>query len=319
MEKNLSLNETARSRMLNKIDSTGKILEIGALCNPLFKKDEFDVYYADIYGTEEIKVRFSYFNQELIERMVPVDYVLDESYSKTFNGTGMKFDYIVSSHVLEHMPNPIEFLFDVLSILNVHGKICLLLPDKEFTFDHYRENTSFADWFDVYSRGEANNVPRIVFDSEFCKVNENDFVKYWNKTVSPCPNPEINHVLDLYDDLVENCENNTFDGHYWVFTDRSFLRILVNLIRLNILPYKLIDFFPTAINDNTFGLILELDYTVKDDSAFRQHQINEINEISKNIEEKRFEINAQHIIQENIKLKEILNNIIYILKDKYIE
>jgi len=303
MDKNLPLTEKARDRMINKINSKGKILEIGAFYNPLLEKKDYDVYYLDILNEEELKKRFHYLNEEIKNRIVPVDYILDETYNKTFKDTDMKFDYIVSSHVLEHIHDPISYLFDISTILNPNGKVCLLLPDKDFTFDYYRENSSFADWFDMYTRGEYNNLPRIFLDSEIGKVNENDYIKYWNKTNSKYPNPNVNYILNEYVKLIENTENNSFDEHCWVFTDKSFLKILSNLIKTNILPYKLIDFFPTAVYDNTFGLILELDYTVKEDLEFRQTQINDIREISKNIEKKRFEIDAKAIIEENNLIK----------------
>lgn len=314
MENDLSLNETARNKMMNKVNRDGKVLEIGALHNPLFKKNDYDVYYADILSTNELKERFSYFRPELIERIVSVDYVLKDSYYDTFKGTDMKFDYIVSSHVLEHMPNPIDYLFDITTILNENGKVCLLLPDKEFTFDHYRENSSIADWFDVYKRGEENNIPRLFLDAELCKVNENDYIKYWNKTFSKYPNHDISTVLEKYDDFINDFDNSNYDGHYWVFTDRSFLGILANLIRLNILPYKVVSFFPTAVNDNTFGVILELDYNIVDNLNFRQEQINELYKISEDIERKRFEMSVESIIQENTELKATIKTIINIIK-----
>ena len=311
MEKNWSINESAKIRMMKEVDSNWKkILEIGPLYNPLFKKEDYNVFYADINSTEEVKSLYRQLPREVYEKIVNIDYVIDGTYTNTFNETGVKFDYVVSSHVFEHIPNPIAYLLDVSNILEDNGKVCLLLPDKEFTFDHYRENSSFADMYDVYIRGEANNTPRLFLDVEFCRVDENDSIKYWDKTFSKYPNPNIDFALEEYNNYIHDFENKHFYGHYWVFSDRSFLRILESLMSLNILPYKLVSFFPTAYKDNTFGVILELDYSIKNNPEFRKQQINDMREISKNIEKKHFEINARDIIKENIELKETINKII---------
>lgn len=223
MEKKWSLDETAKSRMLNKVNYSGKkILEIGPLYNPIFKKTEYDVYYADINSTEEVKTIYQTLPSETFEKIVDIDYVIDQSYTKTFDGTGVKFDYVISSHVLEHIPNPIEYLLDVSNILEVNGKLCLLLPDKQFTFDHYRENSSFADMYDVYIRGEANNTPRFFLDAEFCRVDENNCIKYWDKTTSKYPNPNIEFALEEYENYINNFDDKHFYGHHWVFSDMSF-------------------------------------------------------------------------------------------------
>lgn len=190
----------------------------------------------------------------------------------------------------------------------------MLIPDKEFTFDHYRETTSFADIFDMYIRGEENCTPRRFLDFEFCHVKENNYIKYWNKTFNEIPNPNSKVIIKEYNSYLNNFKNKNFDGHYWVFTDRSFLRLLENLMKTNLFPFKLISFFPTAYNDNTFGVILELDPSMKNDSKFRRQQFNEMHEISDHIEKKRFEINAQSIIRENNKLKKTINKIMNIIE-----
>ena len=191
----------------------------------------------------------------------------------------------------------------------------MLIPDKEFTFDHFRENSSFADWFDMYTRGEKINTPRIVLDHLTDHVDENIPTNFWNKTASKYPTPNVEASLEVYSKYIEDFDNNYFFGHYWVFTDRSFLKILENLFKFNLIPFKLVDFFPTAYNDNAFGIILELDYTIKNNFDLRQKEIDKIREIIKNIEKRRFEFEARKIIKHNEKLREKINEIIHIINE----
>lgn len=315
MKKDLSLDGSSREKLLSEIDTNSKILEIGPLNSPMFNKKDADVSYADINSTEDIKKEYSFLGQQdLIDSIVPIDFVIEDSYENTFKNTDIRFDYVVSSHVLEHIPNPIDHLLDVSKILNLGGKVCFLLPDKEFTFDYYRETSSVADLYDVYVRGEANNTPRFLLDNKLFQINENYAPDFWDNGASSYPNPDVESILDEYFSFIDDFDNNYFSGHYWVFTDQSFLRILGSLYMLNLIPYKLFSFYPTSYNSNTFGLILELDYSIQNDSELRKNQIHEIYDIHNRIGQLRFEKKANSIIQENIQLKEKINKITDLLK-----
>lgn len=282
----LSWNKHAKDRLKDDFKFNGKILEVGPLNNPFFHKNEFNVYYADIKSTEGVHKRYSGFDDEHI---VDIDYVIEDSYENTFKDV-MKFDYVFLSHVLEHIPNPINFLLDVSTILEKNGKICFLLPDKNYTIDYYRENSSFADWYDMYIRGEEFNTPRLVLDNRLDRFTETVPSIFWNNNISKYPEPNVTKCLDLYFDFINNFDKNNFDDHYWVFTDNSFLRILENAFKLNILPYKLVAYYPTAYNTNTFGLVLELDETIQNNLELRLNQIKEMREISRAISKNHFEI-----------------------------
>jgi predicted SAM-dependent methyltransferase len=53
------------------------------------------------------------------------------------------YDFLLSCHSLEHIANPIKTLKNWYNILKKDGKIILVLPDKDFTFDHKRPYTTF--------------------------------------------------------------------------------------------------------------------------------------------------------------------------------
>jgi predicted SAM-dependent methyltransferase len=54
-----------------------------------------------------------------------------------------KYDFIISSHCLEHTANPIKTLKEWNRVLVDGGYFVLVLPDKNFTFDKNRPVTSF--------------------------------------------------------------------------------------------------------------------------------------------------------------------------------
>lgn len=54
-----------------------------------------------------------------------------------------EYDFVLACHVLEHAANPLKALEEWLRILKPGGVMLLVLPRKEFTFDHRRAVTSF--------------------------------------------------------------------------------------------------------------------------------------------------------------------------------
>ena len=53
------------------------------------------------------------------------------------------YDFVLGSHCLEHIANPIKAIFEWKRVLKPGGVIVLILPEKSFTFDHRRQITSF--------------------------------------------------------------------------------------------------------------------------------------------------------------------------------
>jgi SAM-dependent methyltransferase len=62
------------------------------------------------------------------------------------------YDFIVSSHCLEHVANPIKALEQWLKALKAGGKILLVLPNKISNFDHKRKYTEFNHLIEDYRR-----------------------------------------------------------------------------------------------------------------------------------------------------------------------
>lgn len=53
-------------------------------------------------------------------------------------------DFVIASHILEHMADPIRLLDDIARVTRPGGVAIILLPDRRRTFDRSREPTSLA-------------------------------------------------------------------------------------------------------------------------------------------------------------------------------
>jgi len=82
------------------------------------------------------------FSQDEIDSIPETDYVVASNDYKQY--VSDKFDYIIANHVLEHIPNLIQWLSMMAEMLNPDGVLFLALPDKKFTFDKYRPNTKLS-------------------------------------------------------------------------------------------------------------------------------------------------------------------------------
>ena len=240
---------------LSGIDLGKRILEIGPLANPVLQKNEADVWYADILSTQEVKALYQNDASVDKEAICEIDFVIRTSYTETCTNVA-KFEYILSSHVLEHMPRLIEFFQDTVSILSTRGKMYIFLPDSRYCFDHFRNPTSFAEIYYIHTQGLAF-APWQVLDSSNMAVPLNDPKVF-------CANKR-NFPLLAQRQPFSRAKNNFekalageyLPSHYSVFTPASFLLLLHEMTRAGVLPYKLITFFPTRKNDFTFGLVLE--------------------------------------------------------------
>lgn len=62
-------------------------------------------------------------------------------------------DYVVSSHVLEHVANPVAALAEWYRVLRPGGTIYMVVPDRRYTFDRPRPLTPVGHMLEDYAEG----------------------------------------------------------------------------------------------------------------------------------------------------------------------
>ena len=62
-------------------------------------------------------------------------------------------DFVIASHLIEHLPNPLGFLKECQRVLRIGGVLYLVVPDKNFTFDRAREVTPLAHLVEDFKQG----------------------------------------------------------------------------------------------------------------------------------------------------------------------
>jgi SAM-dependent methyltransferase len=76
------------------------------------------------------------------------------------------YDFLLSSHMLEHSANPLRALHEWQRVLKVDGTLFLVLPHKDGTFDHLRPVTPLKHLIQDFERGtgedDLTHLPEIV-------------------------------------------------------------------------------------------------------------------------------------------------------------
>ena len=125
----------------------GAGLEIGALCYPyLFNKD-CKLKYADIFENSKLRNILDDIPSENLyhKKLVELDYILKPPKFFLEDIEDNKFDFVYSSHVIEHTPNPIAAINEQLRIVNKNGIVYAVLPNKRYTYDRLRKVTPAKD------------------------------------------------------------------------------------------------------------------------------------------------------------------------------
>lgn len=214
-------------RLLSLEDAIG--LEIGAADLPTVPANIGACYFADYRVSAEAKIDYT------VDRCRPLSrQILDRT-----------FDYIILAHVLEHIPDPIGYLQDLLKLLNDNGIILLVIPDMRRTFDQGREFTSIEHLLNDYCEKAA--YPSVEHIMQF----------------APCVIEELKEKipLEIFEWAVKNHESGNADVHCHVWTDEHFFRQMDQIIAGGLLPgVSVIYRWPNRGDFNEFMIGLQYQY-----------------------------------------------------------
>jgi SAM-dependent methyltransferase len=133
----------------------GRGLEIGALHEPAQVPAGVTMKYFDAITEGQAAVLFPEIDPT---RFVHVDYIGDLDRDGLAQFQGSEFDFVIINHVLEHVANPIRTIEEVFRIVRPGGFAVIGIPDKRFTFDRERADTTAAHlWSDYDGKVDRNS------------------------------------------------------------------------------------------------------------------------------------------------------------------
>jgi len=264
-----------RKRALKFIDAKKQFgLEIGPLVSPIVTKKMGDIVYADHASTEELQKKYSKDPNIDESKIVDITYVLGSKTLPEAVGAETFFDYVIASHVIEHVPNLIGWLDEIFSILKPGGVLSLMIPDKRFTFDIRRRCTNIVDVVDAHIHQLKKPSPRHVYD-HFSNFMEVDCHKVWaegNTGLAKMADNNPGTGLDMA--LNSFVSDHYYDSHCWVFTPYSFFELLKDMASIDLFQFEVIDFNDT--NNNEFEFYVSLKKPIEAQQKDKSHIINSI-------------------------------------------
>jgi 2-polyprenyl-3-methyl-5-hydroxy-6-metoxy-1,4-benzoquinol methylase len=225
-----------RERILSGLNLAGAGLEIGGGYNPRTCKDEFLVDHLDHADRDALIAKFA--SQGIdTSRIQAVDYVWSGQTYAALVGE-KRYDWIIASHVIEHVPNPIQFLNDCTEILSENGILSLAVPDKRFCFDYYRPPSGLARLVDAFVAGYTRTTAGSVVEHIMYAATVDGAIT-WDRTAGHAP-PKFLHTAeqarDLYDSIAQ--DGAFHDVHAWAFTPASFRLVAEDLNRLGLISLR---------------------------------------------------------------------------------
>ena len=210
-------------------------LEFGPLANPLVRKDQGPVMYVDYTDAESLREKSGDDPRVAAGSIVDVDFSLEQGSLGELCGPRGPFGYALASHVFEHLPNPLGWLRDVAALLEPGGIISLAIPDRRYTFDYFRSETTVPQLvaYDV----EALTRPSIgQLADHFYNARQVNTPEAW------LTRPRLDTSPRYHDDgqvafiLQQVADGNYIDGHCTVWTSEQFPETIQEAFRLRDLP-----------------------------------------------------------------------------------
>jgi hypothetical protein len=238
------------------IEGTG--LEVGPLCDPLFTRAQADVRYIDIHDADTLRAHYASDPAVVAADIVEPDFVIiGPDGPRTVReavGASAVFDWVVASHVVEHVPNLIGWLADLGDVLVDDGRLVLVIPDGRYCFDAARELTTVGELLLAHDHGDRVPSVRAVYD-HYSRAVSTSTTQLWNG-IRVGKDARL-HTIEGARNITQKCRLGDYiDCHCWVFTPESFLTQLAELGQLELCDYAVEQLVPTARNELEFYVLL---------------------------------------------------------------
>ena len=245
-----------RAKILGPVDPTqARGLEIGPLDKAIVPREgSVQVWYADYTDTDALKEHYAahrqVYSDHVPERFVDVDFVLSAGPLRELAQGVAPFDYVVASHVIEHIPDLVAWFDELSSVLVEGGRVCLAIPDRRYCFDARRASTELADVVAAHLEKRTRPSPRAFFDFAW-NFTPIDGPAAWRGDL---PDDVLEDVASVYRRVREYAlETDEYhDVHVWAFTPQNLSTIINALGAMELTDLRIEDLAETAPGDVEF-------------------------------------------------------------------
>jgi predicted SAM-dependent methyltransferase len=225
----------------------GRGLEISPGATPLISKAEGNIRYCDRFSSSEFRAQYS------SASAVEVDVVLGEKLVDEVLEKG-SVDYIVASHVLEHIPDFVQFFISARNILRPGGVVVMLVPDRRYTFDVLRKCSTIEEIEEAHAQRLRRPSSRMLEDF-YLNVDRGATAEgLWSGRYRPRPS----HSPDEASNLLRTLDHSHVDTHCWTFTPESYRELIDHVIARYVPSMAVCEITSTNPPENEFLVHLQV-------------------------------------------------------------
>ncbi len=254
-------NPARRPKLIAGLDLAAmRGLEIGPLDRPIVTKADGDIRYVDQLPADALRHKYRDDAEVYLDRIVPIDIVWGEV--RLAEAVGARapnwapFDYIVASHVAEHVPDLAGWLEELREVLAPSGSVRLALPDRRFTFDHLRRESTLAELAAAALLRPRRPPPVAVLDCCLNAVTV-DPIAAWSGQLAGAELVRRVRWDDAMAMARDAIDNGTYhDVHCWVFTPTSFAQLMQTAASRGLIAFACAGMRDTEPDDTEFFVTL---------------------------------------------------------------
>jgi hypothetical protein len=234
----------------------GHGLEIGPLHRAIVERGKGDVSYLDLRDRDGLVAHYAAEGPGVDVSLIPeIDFVLNQPDGRTISlaeaaKAGAPFDWVVASHVMEHVPDEIGWLADLAELVADDGALVLALPDKRYTADLHRPPTTVGQMLEAHLDQDERPSVRAVYDHFSSKVAY-DMVDLWRGNTTGYDAREYT-LQDATRQVERTRDGEHVDCHVWLYTPDSFLQQMRELRLLGRSSWYVEELVATQRDDNEF-------------------------------------------------------------------
>ena len=151
-----------------------------------------------------------------------------------------RYDAVIASHVVEHLPNPLAFFQSCESLLKPRGRIVLALPDKRRCFDFFGNISTTGDILENYLNARTTHTARAAFNDAAYAVRNGGAIGWGPGQIE---NLEFVHPFDRAIGVAKRSQRvpaQYFDHHAWRFVPSSFSLIILELQMMGLINLRIV-------------------------------------------------------------------------------
>jgi SAM-dependent methyltransferase len=244
---------TRQQQITKHISKAMRGIEVAPWHSPIVPKREgFNCVTLDVFDSATLRQRAKddpQVDDALVERIEDVEIVgsaVDIESLVEARGELGTFDYIISSHNFEHLPNPVKFLQGCSRVLKPDGVLSMALPDKRGCFDYFKPHSTTADFIEAFFENRTKPRAAQVFLSKCLHATYGgDAARFvFDQNADPGPvsaNKELEESFAAWRARRESGDDEYVDTHCWAFTPCSFCLLALELRRLELSHFDLLE------------------------------------------------------------------------------